>query len=201
MSSRALKSFAVVLSLVACANEVQEIGGPEDSSGGSGSGASGGEASGGSAGSPTGGSGSSGGTGGGSGGTGGKSGAFGGSEGLGGKGGTTGGSSGAAGGGTGGTAGGAGGAGGAAGGAGGSGGSGGTPADCATAKVWVSGMSATPAIPVGTAITYMDKLYIWKGNNMGTGDLMYFHPDCPPEGMMMSWCSMQYVYELVGPCE
>jgi hypothetical protein len=208
MSLRALKSFAVVLSLVACANEVQEIGAPDDNSGGTGSG-SGGTGSGGTGSGGTGsgsggtgsGSGSTGGSSSGSGGKGGSTGAFGGSAGLPGTGGATGGAGGSTGG-AGGTTGGSGGATGGAGGAtGGAGGSGGTPVSCATAKPWVAMGNPSPAIKVGEGITFMDNLYLWQGNDMGVGDLTYFHPDCPPAGMKMSWCGMQYVFELVGPCE
>lgn len=204
MSLRALKSFAVVLSLVACANEMQEIGAPDDNSGGSGSGASGGEASSGGSGSgASGGSGGSGSTGGtsstGSGGKGGATGAFGGSAGVTGSGGSTGGNGGSAGG-----AGGAGGSSGStsgAGGASGSGGSGGTgepgTEDCSGATPWVASQGLTTPIPAGGEVSYMNKLLTYAGET----PLSDFNSACPPEGSRAAWCeSSTYVYELVGVC-
>lgn len=213
MSLRALKFLAVVVSLVACANEMQEVGAPQSSSGGSGnsngtggtdsgesgsgSGATGSGASTGSGAGPSTGSGAGPSTGG----TAGQSGAFGGSAGLP-DGGSSGGSAGGSAGGSGGSDGDAGSGGSSAGtaGSGGSGGSGST-VDCSKAPKWVSGSTPSPVIKVGEFFVFENKLYEWKGNAMGTGDLNYFHPDCPPEGTQQMWCPMQYVYELVGPCD
>jgi hypothetical protein len=204
MSLRALKSFVVVLSLVACANEMQEIGAPDDNSGGSGNGAAGGDTSSGGSGSgASGGSGSgSGSTGGtsstGSGGKGGATGAFGGSAGVTGSGGSSGGSGGASGG-SGGTS----GAGGATGGAGGaSGGSGGTAptGECATMTEWVAGKQLTAAMAKGDELTYNDKVFTYAGDM----PLWNFEAKCPPEGTREAWCdqtSSIYKYTLVGPCE
>jgi hypothetical protein len=197
MSLRALKSFAVVLSLVACANEMQEIGAPDDNSGGSGSGASGGEASSGGTGSDSGGKGGtgSGSTGGtsstGSGGKGGASGAFGGSAGVTGSGGSTGGNGGASGG-----------NGGASGGSSGAGGSGGTgepgTEDCSGATPWVASQGLTTPIPVGGEVSYMNKLFTFAG----ASPLNDFNAACPPEGSRAAWCDQgsNYMFELVGVC-
>jgi hypothetical protein len=205
MSLRALKSFMVVLSLVACANEMQEIGGPEDNSGGSGSGASGGEDSSGGTGSgASGGAGSgAGSTGGtssstGSGGKGGATGAFGGGAGITGSGGSSGGSGGS----TGGNGGSTGGTTGGASGAGGGGGTGGTTptGECATMTEWVAGKQLTAAMNKGDELTYNDKVFTYAGDMM----LWNFEAKCPPEGTREAWCDQEssiYKYTLVGPCE